>query len=71
MQAKWPSLSRRRYAETGGPVVCSSFAHKLLYNDLLSVFKKAVSAHSSSYHQRNTRSLLKDNLNGVNGMALI
>jgi hypothetical protein len=44
---------------------------KSLSNDLLSVFKKAVTEHTSSSHQRNARSLLQDNINGVNGSNLI
>ncbi len=43
-------------------------ATKSMSNDLLSVFKKAVTEHSSTSHQCNARSLLQDNINGVNGM---
>jgi hypothetical protein len=44
---------------------------KSLPNDLLSILKKAVTEHTNSSYQRNARSLLQDNLNGVDGMSLI
>jgi hypothetical protein len=44
---------------------------KSLSNDLLSVLKKAVTEHSSTSNQRNAHSLLQDNINRVNGIALI
>jgi hypothetical protein len=46
-------------------------ANKSLSNDLLYVFKKAVTEHSSTSHMQNARSLLEDHINGVDGAALI
>jgi hypothetical protein len=52
-------------------IVTTTAHNKSLSNDLLSVFKKAVTEHTSTSHQRNARSLLQDNINGVDGSMLI
>jgi hypothetical protein len=44
---------------------------KSLSNDLMSVLKKAVTEHTTTANLRNARSLLQDNINGVDGTALI
>jgi hypothetical protein len=44
---------------------------KSLSNDLMSVLKKAVTKHTTIANLPNTCSLLQDNINGVDGMALI
>jgi hypothetical protein len=46
-------------------------ATKSLSNNLLSVFKKAVTKHASSLYQQNAHSLLQDNIIGLNGTYLI
>jgi hypothetical protein len=52
-------------------IVTTTPSNKSLSNNLLSVLKKAVTEYTSSSHQRNAQSLLRDNVNGINGVTLI
>jgi hypothetical protein len=73
LNLKW-SLAGNCWCHNGvhaTDIVTTTPGTKSLSNDLLSVLKKSVTEHASSSHQRNAWSLLQDNINGIDRMALI